>query len=135
MEHNENNEILEDFEQDDSTISPNIRKTDDIFKKYNSGESTMEEVNKELVGIGAGFHLEPLTDEERMTKRIKEDEEGYIPNPNPKPVLPKNVDMRRRLDLIGAPVEMREIKQVTRHGVFLVHYDEQGYAVRSTRIS
>lgn len=115
--------------------STSVRETDDIFKKYNSGESTIDETNAALKDANANFHLEPLSDEERLAKKQREDESGYIPNPNPVKHLPKKVDLRRRLDLIGTPRHMREIEQKTLQGTFIVHYDDQGYAIRATKIS
>lgn len=108
--------------------------TDNIFKEYHDGTKTMEETNEALKEAGANYHLEPLTDEERAVKKIREDEEGTVYNPKPKEVLPQNVDLRRRTDLIGTPRSEREIIQKTVHGTFRVVYDDQGYAVSSTRI-
>lgn len=108
--------------------------TDKIFKDYNSGEKTMEETNQALKDSGAGYHLEHLTDEERAAKNERENLAGYVENPNPKPALPQKVDMRRRTDLIGKPEDDRRTVQCTAHGEFRVEYDEQGYAVRATRL-
>lgn len=110
------------------------RKTDEIFENYKSGEKTIEETNAALKESGAGFHLESLTDKERAEKKEREDLAGTVYNPNPKPVLPKKVNMGRRKDLIGAPSYKRNVIQETSHGKFLVTYDDQGYAVTSTRI-
>lgn len=107
---------------------------DKIFKEYNDGTKNIEETNEALKKAGANYHLEPMTDDERREKKIREDEEGTVYNPNPKKVLPDKVDLRRRPDLAGKPRSEREIIQKTKHGTFLVVYDDQGYALRSTKI-
>lgn len=112
----------------------NTHETDKIFSDYNSGEKNMEQVNEALKDMNAGFHLEPLTDEERAAKNDRENIAGTVYNPNPDPVLPDELDRRRRKDLIGAPKSEREIVQKTKHGKFLVEYDIDGYMVSAKKI-
>lgn len=111
------------------------QETDKIFHDYNSGEKTIEETNQALKDSGVGYHLEHLTDEERAAKNERENIAGYVENPNAEPALPQKVDLKRRTDLIGKPKEDRMIIQRTAHGKFLVEYDDQGYAVKSTKIN
>lgn len=108
--------------------------TDQIFEEYNSGTKTMEETNEALKESGANFHLEELTDEERAKKNQREDEAGFIENPNHQEALPQNVNLHRRFDLIGKPRCEREVLQHTAHGYFKVIYDDQGYAVSASKI-
>lgn len=109
------------------------RESDGIFKDYNDGKKTIEEVNEALSESGAGYHLEHLTEEERAAKKRREDIAGTVENLNPKPTLPKEVNLKRRTDLIGKPLSERQIIQHTAHGKFLVTYDDQGYAISSSR--
>lgn len=46
------------------------------------------------------------------------------------PQLPRTPDMRRRMDLAGQTVD-----QQTKSGTYAVTYDEDGYAVRATRVN
>lgn len=110
------------------------QETDKIFHDYNSGEKTIEETNQALKDSGAGYHLEHLTDEERVAKNERENIAGYVENPNARPALPQEVDKRRRTDLIGKSEDDRKIIQHTAHGKFRVEYNEQGYFLRSSRV-
>lgn len=108
--------------------------TDKIFEDYNNGTKSMEETNAALREAGANFHLEALTAEEAEEKRRREDAAGYVENPNPAKALPKEVDMRRRKDLVGKSKQERTITQHTACGNFRVEYNDNGYAVSATRI-
>lgn len=63
---------------------------------------------------------------EVMGRRLAE----VRPDKSPAPVerVPKRPDLRRRTDLAG-----QVVRQHTRTGDFDVHYDDLGYAVKSTR--
>lgn len=54
---------------------------------------------------------------------------GEVAEKKPVDTLPDKADLRRRTDLAGQTVEQR-----TKIGKFAVTYDENGYAVRSTRV-
>lgn len=54
---------------------------------------------------------------------------GEVAEKKPVETLPDKADLRRRTDLAGQTVEQR-----TKIGKFAVTYDENGYAVRSTRV-
>lgn len=112
-----------------------VHETDKIFDDYKSGEKTIEETNEALKESGANFHLETMTDEEREAKKRREDEAGFIDNPDFVPSsLPKKVDMSRRTDLVGRPACERILYQHTAYGVFKVEYNEQGYAVSASKV-
>ena len=102
----------------------------EIMEKYKAGEITLEKANEQLRQQGANFHLEPMTDEERASRKQLEDEEGYIPATEEAKPLPKTPDMRRRPDLAG-----QVVRQMTRSGPFDVTYDADGYAVKARRVS
>ena len=44
----------------------------EIMEKYAAGELTMEEINEKLKELGAGYHLEPMTEEEARAKGERE---------------------------------------------------------------
>ena len=106
-----------------------------IMERYNSGEITLEEANAELAALGAGISLKPLTDEERAAKAQREDEEGFF-DPAEKGLEPKEkvtlekADMRRRPELAGLIVV-----QKTKIGYWAVHYNEDGYATKASRVN
>ena len=102
----------------------------EIMEKYTAGEITAEEANKQLRQQGANFHLEPMTDEERAAKKQREDELGFIPATEEGKPLPKTPDMRRRKDLAG-----QVVRQKTRSGLYDVTYNEDGYAVKASRVN
>lgn len=103
----------------------------EIMEKYKDGEIALEEANEQLSQQGAGFHLVPLTDEERAAQKQREDEEGTIDiGRGNEPVYPKTPDMRRRTDLKGQVVIQRVVS-----GHFAVFYDEDGYAVKARRVT
>lgn len=103
----------------------------ETMEKYKSGEITLEEANEELKAAGAGFHLEPITEEERAARKKREDEEGTIDiGRGNDPILPRTPDMRRRKDLAG-----QVVRQMTKTGPFDVTYDADGYAVKARRVS
>lgn len=101
----------------------------DIIKLYEDGELTLEAVNKRLLEEGAGFHLKPLTDEERSAKAKKEYEEGTIDIGREPAKLPDRTDLSRRMDRAG-----QTHVQETKRGRFAVKYDEDGYAISATRL-
>ena len=107
-----------------------MSKVNEIMEKYKAGEITVEEANEQLRQQGANFHLEPMTDEERASKKQREDEQGYIPATEEAKPLPKTPDMRRRKDLAG-----QVVRQMTRSGPFDVTYDADGYAVNARRVN
>ena len=107
-----------------------MSKVNEIMEKYKAGEITVEEANKQLRQQGANFHLEPMTDEERAAKKQREDELGFIPATDEAKHLPKTADMRRRKDLAG-----QVVRQMTRSGLYDVTYNEDGYAVKASRVN
>ncbi len=103
----------------------------EIMEKYTGGEITMEEANEQLHQQGAGFHLVPLTDDDRESKREREDREGAIDiGRGDEPAYPKKPDMRRRKELAG-----QIAVQQTVAGHFAVFYDEDGYAKKTRRVT
>ena len=107
-----------------------MSKVNEIMEKYKAGEITVEEANEQLRQQGANFHLEPMTDEERAAKKQREDELGFIPATEEAKPLPKTPDMRRRKDLAG-----QVVRQMTRSGLYDVTYNEDGYAVKASRVN
>ena len=107
-----------------------MSKVNEIMEKYKAGEITVEEANEQLRQQGANFHLEPMTDEERAAKKQREDEQGYIPATEEAKPLPKTADMRRRKDLAG-----QVVRQTTKSGLYDVTYNEDGYAVKASRVN
>lgn len=101
----------------------------EIMEKYNAGELTQEQANEELKAAGATFHLEPLTDEEREAKKLREDAEGTIDIGRKPERLPDRPDMSRKKELAG-----QTVIQKTKAGQFAVEYDEDGYAVKASRV-
>ena len=100
----------------------------EIMEQYNAGKKTLEEANAALTEYG--IRLKPLTDEERAAKKQREDEQGYILATEEAKPLPKTADMRRRKDLAG-----QVVRQMTRSGPFDVTYNEDGYAVKASRVN
>ena len=107
-----------------------MSKVNEIMEKYKAGEITVEEANEQLKSAGAAFHLEPMTDEERAAKKQREDEQGYIPATEEGKPLPKTPDMHRRKDLAG-----QVVRQTTKSGLYDVTYNEDGYAVKASRVN
>ena len=107
-----------------------MSKVNEIMEKYKAGEITVEEANNQLRQQGANFHLEPMTDEERAAKKQREDELGFIPATEEAKPLPKTPDMRRRKDLAG-----QVVRQTTKSGLYDVTYNEDGYAVKASRVN
>ena len=107
-----------------------MSKVNEIMEKYKAGEITVEEANEQLRQQGANFHLEPMTDEERASKKQREDEQGYIPATEEAKPLPKTPDMRRRKELAG-----QVVRQKTKSGLYDVTYDADGYAIKARRVS
>ena len=107
-----------------------MSKVNEIMEKYKAGEITVEEANEQLRQQGANFHLEPMTDEERAAKKQREDELGFIPATEEAKPLPKTADMRRRKDLAG-----QVVRQKTKSGLYDVTYNEDGYAVKASRVN
>lgn len=101
--------------------------TTNIINRYKRGEITLEQANAELAG--SGIYLTALTDEEQAAKAAKEYAEGTIDIGQEPLRLPERVDLARYKERAGM-----QIVQATKHGKFLVTYDEDGYAVKSTRI-
>ena len=71
-----------------------------------------------------------MTDEERAAKKQREDELGFIPATEEAKPLPKTPDMRRRKDLAG-----QVVRQKTKSGLYDVTYNEDGYAVKASRVN
>ena len=107
-----------------------MSRVNEIMEKYKAGEITVEEANEQLRQQGANFHLEPMTDEERAAKKQREDELGFIPATEEGKPLPKTADMRRRPDLAG-----QVVRQTTKSGLYDVTYNEDGYAVKASRVN
>lgn len=107
-----------------------MSKVNEIMEKYKAGEITVEDANEQLKSAGAAFHLEPMTAEERAAKKQREDEQGYIPATEEAKPLPKTPDMHRRKDLAG-----QVVRQMTRSGLYDVTYNEDGYAVKASRVN
>ena len=107
-----------------------MSKVNEIMEKYKAGEITVEEANEQLRQQGANFHLEPMTDEERAAKKQQEDEQGYLPATEEAKPLPKTPDMHRRKDLAG-----QVVRQKTKSGLYDVTYNEDGYAVKASRVN
>ena len=107
-----------------------MSKVNEIMEKYKAGEITVEEANEQLRQQGANFHLEPMTYEERAAKKQREDELGFIPATEEGKPLPKTADMRRRKDLAG-----QVVRQKTKSGLYDVTYNEDGYAVKASRVN
>lgn len=107
-----------------------MSKVNEIMEKYKAGEITVEEANEQLRQQGVNFHLEPMTDEERASKKRREDELGFIPATEEGKPLPKTADMRRRPDLAG-----QVVRQHTRAGDFDVTYTDAGYAVSAKKVN
>ena len=100
----------------------------EIMEQYNAGKQTLEEANAALTEYG--IRLKPLTDEERASKKQREDEQGYIPATEEAKPLTKTPDMRRRPDLAG-----QVVRQHTRAGDFDVTYTDAGYAVSAKKVN
>ena len=100
----------------------------EIMEQYNAGKKTLEEANAALTEYG--IRLKPLTDEERAAKKQREDELGFIPATEEVKPLPKTPDMHRRKDLAG-----QVVRQKTRSGLYDVTYNEDGYAVKASRVN
>ena len=100
----------------------------EIMEQYNAGKKTLEEANAALTEYG--IRLKPLTDEERAAKKQREDELGFIPATDEAKPLPKTADMRRRKELAG-----QVVRQKTRSGLYDVTYNEDGYAVKASRVN
>ena len=107
-----------------------MSKVNETMSKYNAGEITLEQANEELKAAGAGFHLVHMTEEERAAQKQREDEEGFIPATEEAEVLPKTPDMRRRKELAG-----QVVRQKTKSGLYDVTYNEDGYAVKASRVN
>ena len=99
------------------------------MEEYTAGEKTLEETNNILKEAGAGFHLTHLTDEERETKKLREDAEGTIDIGREPERLPNRPNMRRRTDLAG-----QTVLQKTKRGLYEVTYTEDGYAIRAKKV-
>lgn len=100
-----------------------------IIDRYENQELTAEEANAQLKEAGAGWYLQPLTDEERAAKKEREDAMGFFEPAEKKPAYPQLPDLSRRKDLADMTV-----RQYTATGTFDVTYNEHGYAVRSVRL-
>lgn len=103
---------------------------DKLNKAYKAGEITRDEANAGLKDLGAGYSFQTLTDEERASKKQREDELGFIPATEEGKPLPKTADMRRRPDLAG-----QVVRQHTRAGDFDVTYTDAGYAVSAKKVN
>lgn len=101
----------------------------EIMEKYNNGEITMEEANKQLKGV----YLSERTPEELAEKKAREDAEGYF-KPEDRGLEPKRKitlerpDMRRNKELANDSEY-----QWTKQGKFEVFYDADGYATKAVR--
>lgn len=103
----------------------------EIVKKYKNGEASVEDTNKALDEIDAGFHFEWLTPEERAEKKRREDEAGLVPNPDWKP---QHINRKPNMKRITALAGRDDIIQHTVIGDFKMTYDENGYAVSAKKI-
>lgn len=99
----------------------------DILGRYNAGEISRDEANKQLSEAGANFRLVPKEGDGRWTEA--EMEQGFF-DTGEKPVrLPDRPDLKRNKALAG-----QVVRQKTKIGVFDVHYNEDGYGVKSVRV-
>lgn len=101
----------------------------EIIKAYKTGKMTVDEANKALDELDAGFSLNP---EQNNGGKWTEDEmkEGFF-NAEPKAYTkyPEQPIMKRIPEFAGLT-----ITQKTKIGQFDVKYDELGYAVKSTKV-
>lgn len=109
----------------EKNVNPRIATT--IIEEYKAGKKTLEEANQALKEIGSGFHLDPSKATDGWTEA--EMKEGFIRNDDHVEILPERPDMKRRTDLAGQVVQQR-----TKHGKFNVTYDEDGYAVKASKV-
>lgn len=101
----------------------------EIILKYKNREITREEANKELTEAGASFSFMALTTEELDAKRKAEMEGEFIDIGRKVERIQARPDMKRNKDLAGLVV-----RQFTKIGQFDIHYNEDGYAVKSVRV-
>lgn len=99
----------------------------EILAQYKAGEITAEEANAALKEAGANFSLDPSKNPSGGWTAA-EMAEGFRPG-KPVKVLSDKPDMGRKTELAGMTV-----RQKTRHGLFAVTYDEDGYAVRASKM-
>lgn len=107
---------------------------DQLTDAWKNGEVSREDLNAGLKELAAGYSFKERTEEELAAKKQREDEEGFF-NPEDRglerkkmPTL-KRPDMKRRKDLAG-----QVVRQATKIGQFDVTYNEDGYAVKATRV-
>lgn len=103
------------------------------FGLMDSGTGTMDKVaikNGELVNCDMGIQKAMVIIADRWYyvdgKKLVVDEPDY---PTFGTVLPDKLDMKRNKDLAG-----QVVRQTTKQGVFDVHYDEDGYVLKSTKV-
>lgn len=101
----------------------------DIILQYKNGKITREEANRILAAEGATYSLKALTAEELDAKRQAEMEGEFIDIGRKVERIPDRPDMKRNKDLAGLVV-----RQFTKIGQYDVHYNEDGYAVKSVRV-
>lgn len=96
-----------------------------IIKGLEEGKS-YDEINKMLAEAGANFHL----DDDGKVPGWSEAEmaEGFKPGKEAKKVQ-REVDMSRKKEFAGTVQE-----QVVLGVTYKVHYNEDGYAVKATRV-
>lgn len=104
----------------------------EIIKKYREGEITVEEANKQLEAMDAGFTFDPTKTIDNPTGAWTEAEmeEGFFEaEPKAYTKYPEDVNMKKIPEFAGMT-----IIQKTKKGQFEVKYDELGYAVKATKI-
>ena len=124
-------EIMEKYKAGEINQDQTIDQLTDAWK---NGEVSREDLNTGLKELAAGYSFKERTEEELAAKKQREDEEGFF-NPEDRglerkkmPTL-KRPDMKRRKDLAG-----QVVRQATKIGQFDVTYNEDGYAVKATRV-
>lgn len=120
-------EIMEQYKAGEITQDQAI---DQLTDAYKAGEVSREDLNSGLKELEAGYSFKERTEEELAAKKQREDEEGMIDIGRKPERLPEGPDMSRRKDLAGQVVRQR-----TKRGVYDVHYNEDGYAVKATRVN
>ena len=103
------------------------KKFAEIIVEGKKNGKSVEEINAELKAAGANFHLNADGGVAGWTEQ--EMAEGFIPAETEPESLRKELDLSRREDLAGT-VQTQKIAGAT----YDVTYDEQGYAVKATRV-
>lgn len=101
-----------------------MKTVDEILAKYNNMEISLEDANRALAELKAGYHLEPNGDGGWTEAEMKE---GFMPGENHE-VRPDEVDPSRRKDLAGQTVMVR-----TKTATYAVTYDDMGYIYKQIK--